>query len=106
MRDIVGVLCVLGGAYFIWSGLARRRQALALAASGVEAPQRHPSLAILGEIGPSIVNFMLVVAALQISLAFVVSDGGGVFSWLDLAGFLVLLGAYGFWVTMKSRHRV
>lgn len=106
MRDLAGIACALGGAWFAWAGLARRRRALARAAAGEEAPPRHPSLAILGEIGPSIVNFMLIVAALQVTLAFVVSDGGGVFSWLDLGGFLVLLAGYGVWVSMKSRHRI
>ena len=106
MHNVAGLLLALGAVWFIWAGLQRRRQALALAAAGVEAPPRHPSLALLGEIGPSIVNGMLVVAALQVSFAFVVSDGGGVFSWFDLAGFLLLLAGYGFWVSMKSRHRV
>lgn len=106
MRNIAGIVLLLAAAWFIWAGIARRRQSMSLAADGREAPQRHPSLAILGEIGPSIVNFMLVVAALQVGAAFLVSDGGGIFSLFDLAGFLLLLAAYGFWVTMKSRYRV
>ena len=106
MRNIAGIVLLLAAAWFVWAGLARRRQARALAAEGREAPPRHPSLALLGEIGPSIVNFMLVIAAIQVAVAFLVSDGGGIFSLFDLAGFLVLLASYGFWVTMKSRHRV
>lgn len=106
MRDIAGLGFAIVAAWFIWAGLRRRRDAAALAAAGGEAPARHPSLALLGEIGPSIVNFMLVIAAIQVSAAFMVSDGGGIFSVLDLAGFLLMLAGYGFCVTMKSRHRV
>lgn len=106
MRDVAGLVFALVAAWFVWAGLQRRRKAMALAAAGAEAPARHPSLAMLGEIGPSIVNFMLVIAAVQVSAAFLVSDGGGLFSVLDLAGFLLMLAGYGYWVTMKSRHRV
>ena len=106
MRNLAGPAFALVAAWFIWAGVQRRRRALALTAGGAEAPARHPSLALLGEIGPSVVNFMLVIAAIQVAAAFLVSDGGGIFSVLDLAGFLLMLAAYGFWVTMKSRHRV
>lgn len=106
MRDVAGLVFALAALGFVLAGLKRRRQALRMAEAGVEAAPRHPSLALLGEVGPYIVNLMLIVAALQVTLAFVVSDGGGIFSWLDLAGFLALLAGYGYWVSMKSRHRV
>lgn len=107
MRDVAGVVCALLGAWFVWSGLQRRRQAQALAASGHVPPPRHPSLELLGEMGPSVVNTMLAVAAGITSLAFLISDGGNrALSYFDLAGFLVLLGGYGYWVSMKSKHRV
>lgn len=104
MRDWTGLVLAACGVGLLWSALARRRRMMAVAAQGETGPRLHPSLALMAEIGPSIVIFMLVVAGGQVALAFWLTDGGGVFSMLDLAGFLFLLLAYGAWVVLKSRY--
>lgn len=104
VRDWTGLVLALCGAGLLWSALARRSRMLAAAGRGETAPPLHPSLAMMAEIGPSIVIFMLVVAGGQVALAFWMTDGGGIFSMLDLAGFVFLLVAYGTWVVLKSRY--
>jgi len=62
-------------------------------------------LAPIAEIGPSVVIFGLFVAGGQVVLAYLATDGGGIFSVVDLAGFLFLLFAYGVWLKIKVAHR-
>jgi hypothetical protein len=38
-------------------------------------------------------------------LAFFVTGGSGVFTLFDLAGFLFLLAAYGWWISVRTRYR-
>jgi hypothetical protein len=60
----------------------------------------------MADIGPSLIIGGLFIAGGQTVLAFFLTDGGGVFSRFDLAGFVALLVAYGAWVKMKSRYRL
>lgn len=106
MRDVAGVVCLLIAAWFAWASWRRVRLFRARAAQGIEAPPLHPSLRLMADIGPGFVQLFAAVAALQIVGAFLVTGGAGLFSWLDLAGFLAVLVAYAAWVTVKSRFRV
>ena len=106
VRHLLGVACFAIAAWFVWSALTRRRIGREQAAAGIVPPPLHPSLGLMAEIGPSLIIFGLVVAGGQTVAAFVMTDGGGVFSTFDLAGFVALLLAYGVWVKMKGRYRL
>lgn len=106
MPNIMGVVLLVIAAWLAWSAIDRRRRAQAAAAAGIEPPPLHPSLALMAEIGPSIIILGFVVAGGQVALAFWLTGGGGVFTLFDLAGFVALLVAYGAWVKTKTRHRL
>lgn len=107
MRHVMGAVMFAGAAWLAWSALDRRRRALAEARAGETAPALHPSLALMADIGPPLIIAGLVIAGGQVVLAFwLTSGGGGVFSLFDLAGFVALLVAYGFWVKVKGRYRL
>jgi hypothetical protein len=40
-----------------------------------------------------------------VALAYMVTGGSGVFTLFDLAGFLFLLAAYGWWISVRTRYR-
>ncbi len=106
VRHILGALCFAAAAWLLWSAANRRRRARDQAAAGIVPPPLHPSLTLMADIGPSLIIFGLVVAGGQTVVAFLLTDGGGVFSSFDLAGFVALLVAYGIWVKVKGRHRL
>lgn len=106
MRDVTGLACVLVAAWFAWASWRRVQLFRQRAAQGEGAPPLHPSLRLMAEIGPGFVQLFTAIAALQIIGAFLATGGAGIFSWLDLGGFLLLLLAYAAWVTVKSRFRV
>jgi hypothetical protein len=62
-------------------------------------------MAMLAEVAPPLLLFGLAAGGLEVVLAFLLTDGGGVFSLLDLAGFLALLAAWGHWVVLRARYR-
>ena len=94
------------GLGLVWLAARRRRHARAAALRGEVPPPLHPSLAPLADMGPPIIIFGLFVAGGQAAIAFLLTEGGGVFSSLDLAGFLALLIGYGVWVKAKVAHRL
>jgi hypothetical protein len=101
-----GLLMALAGLLLATSAFRRRTAALSAAARGEVAPPLNPSLAVLGEIATPVVLGGTAIAGGQVALAFYMTNGGGVFSPLDLAGFLFLLAAYAVWVLIRTRHRV
>lgn len=106
MRHVMGVVLLAAAACFFRSALERRRRAAEAARAGQQPPPLHPSLVLMADLGPSVVVFGLAVAGGQVALAFWLTGGGGVFSLLDLAGFVALLVAYGTWVKAKGRYRL
>lgn len=98
MPHVAGLLMLLGAAFLLWLAVQRRRR------NQVSPPPvPHESLRMLADAAPAIVIFGLLLAALQVAVAFVMTDGGGgLFSYLDLAGFLALLAAYGNWLKVKT----
>lgn len=106
VRHVLGAACFAIAAYLIWSALGRRRLAREQAAAGIVPPPLHPSLSLMADIGPSLIIAGLVIAGGQTVVAFLLTDGGGVFSSFDLAGFVALLVAYGAWVKTKGRYRL
>jgi hypothetical protein len=72
-----------------------------------ETPQRrdpHSSIAILGDAVPPIIVAALAFVGIK-AVFFYVALGGGIFTLVDLAGFLMLLGGYGAWMWWHSRYR-
>jgi hypothetical protein len=106
VRHWAGAAMSVAGVWLLWLAVLRRRRGMAAAERGEKPPALHPSLVLMADLGPPIIIFGLVVAGGQAALAFLLTDGGGVFSLFDLAGFLFLLFAYGVWVKMKVAYRV
>lgn len=106
LQHLAGTAMAAAALWMVWLAANRRRRGKEAAARGETPPPLHPSLVLMADMGPSIIIFGLVVAGGQAVLAFLVTGGGGVFSWFDLAGFLLLLAAYGLWVKMKVAYRL
>ncbi len=106
-RHLAGVVLFALAAWLVWAAW-RRKAALQDAARAGAAPAAtlHRSLATLAELGPPLLLFGLAAGGLEVTLAFFLTgEGGGVFSVLDLLGFLALLAAWGHWVVLRSRYR-
>jgi hypothetical protein len=108
------VLGVVGGAVGIalgWMALRRRariRAAWAASRDSGVPPGRpiNPSLRAIADIASPIMLLGLIIAGVQVAIAFVITDGGGIFSALDLVGFLLLLLGYGFWFHTRTMFRM
>jgi protein-S-isoprenylcysteine O-methyltransferase Ste14 len=105
------VLAAIAAAFLVagW----RRRQAVraervALGyAPNDDTPQRrdpYSSITILGDSMPPIVVAALAFVGVK-AVFFYLALGGGLFTVVDLAGFLMLLGGYGAWMWWHSRYR-
>lgn len=99
-------------AVFLVSGW-RRRQAVraervALGyAPGADTPQRrdpYSTVSIVGDAVPPIVIGFLALIGIK-AVFFYAALGGGIFTVVDLAGFLMMLGGYGAWMWWHSRYR-
>ena len=106
LRHWAGAAMAVAGVWLIWPAVVRRRRARDAVARGEGPPPLHPSLVLMADLGPPIIIYGLFVAGGQAVLAFLVTDGGGIFSPFDLAGFLFLLFAYGVWMKIKVAHRI
>jgi len=108
MRNVTGAVLVLCGAWLLWSGWAPRAQTLAeRAAAGAALPRASSgglSMGAFGAIVRPIVYLGLGYLALKSAVAYVLFDGGRMFSPFDLAGFWVLLAAYGGWLHLRTSH--
>jgi uncharacterized iron-regulated membrane protein len=105
-QHLSGLVLLALAAWLVWAA-RRRKAALQAAARAGAAPAvaPHQSLAVLGELAPPLLLFGLGAGGLEVVLAFLLTDGGGVFSVLDLLGFLALLAAWGHWVVLRARYR-
>ena len=106
LRHWAGVGMMVAGVWLLRLAVIRRRRAREAAGHGETAPPLHPSLVAMADMGPPIVIFGLFVAGGQAVFAFLATEGGGIFSPVDLVGFLFLLFAYGVWLKIKVAHRV
>ena len=107
-----GLVLAAIAAGFLVTGWRRRqavraeRVALGYAADD-DTPQRrdpYSSVTILGDAVPPIILAALGFVGVK-SVFFYAALGGGMFTILDLAGFLALLGGYGAWMWWHSRYR-
>ncbi|MCS6932140.1 MAG: hypothetical protein NZM27_08025 [Acetobacteraceae bacterium] len=111
IANIAGAVMGAAGLALIWQAWTRRRLVIAEARRRAETgepesgPPLHHSLRMLGAIGPGIVQIGLFIAGGQVVLAYLVTGGSGVFTLFDLAGFLFLLAAYGWWIAIRTRYR-
>lgn len=94
----IGLLTIaVGGWLLISARIHRARQAL-----GSGAETTHPSLAFVGSVFPPFIIAGLAFTGLKTVAAFVILDGGEVFSLFDLAGFLFLLAAFAYWLVIRT----
>ena len=107
-----GLVLAAIAAAFLVAGWRRRqavraeRIALGYAADD-DTPQRrdpYSSITILGDAVPPIILVALTFVGVK-SVFFYAALGGGIFTIVDLAGFLALLGGYGAWMWWHSRYR-
>jgi len=107
-----GLVLAAIAAAFLVAGWRRRqavrgeRIALGYAADD-DTPQRrdpYSSVTILGDAVPPIILAALAFVGVK-SVFFYAALGGGIFTIVDLAGFLALLGGYGAWMWWHSRYR-
>lgn len=108
MRNVTGLILILCGLGLVWSGWARRAEALAAKASAARGSAAgvvmNPSLAAFGAIVRPVVYVGLGYLALKASVAYALFDGGRMFSPFDLFGFLFLLTSYGTWLFLRTAH--
>lgn len=104
-----GALMLLAAAWLVRDAIARRASVRAAAAAaiarGETIPPGHRNMTALAEIVPPMVYIALFVIAAQIVFAWWTTDAGDWFSGFDIAAFLALLVAYGFWLSLKTRYR-
>ncbi len=110
MRYWVGAILFLCGAWFVWSGLQRRRQVMAAKAaaadgSGAPLPVLSPGMAIIGDVVPPLVCIVLAIVGAKVTFAYFVVDAGRFFSLFDLGGLLFLMASYGLWMILRAKHR-
>lgn len=103
----IGLLTIAVGGWLLIS--ARIHRARASTRQALEshrdagAGETHPSLAFVGSVFPPFIIAGLAFTGLKTIAAYVMLDGGAVFSLFDLAGFLFLLAAFAYWLVIKTR---
>ena len=108
MKYWVGLVLMAAAAALAYQALAYRRKVIAAGGdtAGNDDPNLHNSLEMLRHIMPPLILFMLAVVAVKMTVAFVALDLGQYLSYLDLAGLLALLAAYGAWLVTKAKYRM
>jgi hypothetical protein len=111
MRNWTGAALLSFAAWLLYSGLAHHKRILAarrdavLASDPGQATTGNGSLARFGGILRPLIIIGLGYLALKVTLAYVLLDAGRVLSLFDLAGFLLLLTAYGIWLILNTTYR-
>lgn len=109
----IGAVMFLIGAVFLVNGLRHRsgvraervRHGYAADDDTLQQPASPTSaVAIMGDVVPPIILFVLGILGVKASFLFMVM-GGEMFTIVDLAGFLALLAGYGAWMWMHSKFR-
>lgn len=111
MAYITGLILLAIAAAYGWSGWRHIKsvedQKAARAAAGQSAapPELHPSLSIMVDVMPGITIFMVACLGGFVSLTFFAAGASRYLSIFDLLAFLVLLAAYCFWLTARTKFR-
>ncbi|HEY8565955.1 MAG TPA: hypothetical protein VIL65_10680 [Beijerinckiaceae bacterium] len=105
MRFLIGLACLAAAGGFVAAGLLHRRRALVAIRRSSEGAAEG-SLTAFGQIARPLILGVLAYVGLKAVLIYAAFDGGRVLSPLDLAGFLALLAGYGFWLSLRVKHRL
>jgi hypothetical protein len=109
MRNIVGLVMFGFGFWLAWSAFAQRQRVIAARAAGTIAREGeaggNEQLSMMGEIMRPIILFALVYLAAKSVFAYVMLEGHQWVSYFDMAGYLFLLAAYGWWVVVRTKYR-
>lgn len=107
MKYYLGALCLLLGVWLVYQALTHRRAVIAAraqAAAESREPRMHQHLeAMRLGLAPLYILSMLF-AGIVLSAIWFVVDRERVFSILDIAGFLAVLMAYAFWMTIRLQY--
>jgi hypothetical protein len=110
-KYMIGVAFTLLALWFFWSGLRHKQQSqaelarLKAAGAGANADRLHPSLSMLADFAPPLTIFSLGLLGATIAVAFFAVGGLNVFSLFDLAGVLLAIVGYGYWMVLKTKYR-
>jgi hypothetical protein len=108
---MIGLALFATGVALIWAAVARRNAIIAelrrLEAAGLPDPRAalHSSLVVIGDVVPPLMIGALIVMALKLVLAYIMTGADRWFSLVDLAGLLFLIGAWCIWLVLKTRYR-
>lgn len=111
MRHYIGLAMLVPAAWLVYAGQSHKNRVLkarAEAAARGEPPPPEPalnSLATFGEIARPIILCFVGYIAIKTTFLYLVLDGGEYLSYFDLGGFLAALAAYGFFISMRTKHR-
>lgn len=111
MKYWIGLIALAFAMWLLYSGLSHRRKVVEArrqsALAGVPAPpERHASLALLGDIMPSLMILGLAFIGAKLTLAYFVLGVNRVLSLVDLGGFLAMLACYGTWLILRTKYPV
>ncbi len=111
MRYFVGVGLLAIGLALFYTGHVHKKRVLAAFADFTSRGEPLPepplnSLATFGEVMKFFILFILCGLALVVTLGYLLFDGGQYLSYFDITGALVAIAGYGFWVSMKTEHRM
>lgn len=108
MEYLIGIPFFAFGGWLMWSALERRRKVgMTVAearAAGLAPPARNPSLELMGDALPPLIIFVLCIFGLKTSLLYFVFAHNYI-AFIDLLGFLFMLGSYGFWLMTMTKYR-
>ncbi|MCG6897180.1 MAG: hypothetical protein LJE61_13120 [Thiocapsa sp.] len=107
MKYYLGAVCVLIGAWLVYQALTHRRTVVAARArAAAENREQHIHQhlqAMRMGLAPLYVLAILFTGVVLAAIWFVV-DQERVFSILDIAGFLLVLMAYAFWMSVRIQY--
>lgn len=110
MRDWIGTIFFVAAALLLVSGFGHKRRVLAAraaaAARGIVPPTPElGSIAALGVMMRPLILFFLAFAGVTTVTMYILLGGEEVLSYVDLAGVLALLAAYGTWLILRTTYR-
>lgn len=111
MTYVAGAILFLLGGLFFMSGFTHRRKSLAEEARrkhenpDAKPVEMHPSLSMLVDFAPFLTVVSLLILTAMITVTFFAVNALRWFSLFDLAGVYAMIAGYGYWMSMKTKHR-
>ncbi|NCA68791.1 MAG: hypothetical protein EOM91_01585 [Sphingobacteriia bacterium] len=107
MKYYLGAVCLILGAWLVYQAIVHRRAVIdARTRAAAQQREQHIRRELEGMrlgLAPIFVIGVLVTGFVLAAIWFVV-DKQGVFSILDIAGFLLVLMAYAFWMSVRIQY--